>query len=233
MTWEEIVTMKNIVVENTRAARTASLIRLFHSIYNKNKQKAMEYNKLEVTVIQDTSWERALNAARRTAGKGELHKEPSDGWKIKSLMAEHSQIKLVEFRISFKSLRQWVGVHLLRHPFVLPFIHSQREDRRKLGCSRDELPQGSLNDQDFYMNAQTLINISRKRLCSCASKETREAWQAVKDRIAELDPVMARFMVRNCIYRGFCPEMNCCGFVNTEQFRKELEEYRGIYIKRD
>lgn len=186
-----------------------------------------------VEVTQDTSWNRALNAARRTVGKPELEKEPSEKWKIMSLMSEHSQIKLVEYRIAFGNLRQWVGVHLLRHPFTLPFIHSQREDRRKLNCSRDELPQGSLNDQDFYMNAQTLINISRKRLCSCASKETREAWQAVKDRIAEKDPVMARFMVRNCIYRGFCPERECCGFVNTEQFRKELEEYRGTYNKRD
>lgn len=181
---------------------------------------------LEVKVTQETSWKRALNAARRTVGKNELDKEPSDEWKANSLMAEHSQIKLVEYKIQFKSLRQWVGVHLLRHGFTLPFIHSQREDRRKLNCSRDDLPQGSLNDQDFYVNAQTLINISRKRLCNCASPETREAWEAVKDKIKEIDPIMARFMVRNCIYRGFCPEMHCCGFVNTTVFKNELNEYR-------
>lgn len=184
---------------------------------------------MEVTVTQETSWKRALNAARRTVGKEPLDKEPSDEFKYYSLMSEHSHIKLVEWLISFKSLKQWVGVHLLRHLFILPFIHSQREDRRKLNCKRDDLPQGELNDQDFVVNAQSLINISRKRLCNRASRETREAWQAVKDKIKEQDPVMAHFMVPNCVYRGFCPEApkNCCGFVTTERFKEELAKYRS------
>ena len=182
--------------------------------------------KTEVTVIQETTWKRALNAARRTIGKEPIDKEPSDNWKAKVLLAEHSPIKLVEYLISYKQLRQWVGVHLLRHGFMLPFIHSQREDRRKLDCSRDELPQGTPNDQDFVVNAQTLKNISRKRLCNCASKETREAWQMVKDKIREFDPVMADKMVRNCVYCGFCPELECCGYVNTEAYKIELERYR-------
>ena len=179
-----------------------------------------------VEVIQETPWKRALNAARRTAGKEPIDKEPSDNWKAGVLLAEHSPIKLVEYLIAFKNLRQWTGVHILRHEFTLPFIHTQRGDRRKLNCDRDELPQGEPNDQDFVVNAQTLKNISRKRLCTCASKETREAWQMVKDKIREFDPVMADKMVRNCVYCGFCPELNCCGFVNTEEYKKELEAYR-------
>ena len=179
-----------------------------------------------VTVIQETPWKRALNAARRTIGKEPIDKEPSNNWKASVLLAEHSPIKLVEYLISYKSLRQWVGVHLLRHSFMLPFIHSQREDRRKLDCDRDELPQGTPNDQDFVVNAQTLKNISRKRLCTCASKETREAWQMVKDEIRKFDPVMADKMVRNCVYCGFCPELKSCGFVNTKQYQEELEAYR-------
>jgi hypothetical protein len=179
-----------------------------------------------VDVVQETSWKRALNAARRTIGKEPIDKEPSDNWKAGVLLAEHSPIKLVEYLIAFKNLRQWTGVHILRHDFTLPFIHSQREDRRKLECDRDELPQGTPNDQDFVVNAQTLKNISRKRLCSCASKETREAWQMVKDKIREFDPVMADKMVRNCVYCGFCPELECCGYVNTEAYKDELERYR-------
>ena len=186
----------------------------------------MQNKEMSVSVIQETSWKRALNAARRTIGKEPIDKEPSDTWKAKVLLAEHSPIKLVEYLISFKDLRQWVGVHILRHDFTLPFIHTQREDRRELNCSRDELPQGEPNDQDFVVNAQTLINISRKRLCTCASLETRQAWNAVKDEIKTFDPVMADKMVRNCVYRGFCPEMNCCGYVNTKAFQEELETYR-------
>lgn len=186
----------------------------------------MKDKETTVEVIQETSWKRALNAARRTIGKEPLDKEPSKNWKAKVLLAEHSPIKLVEYNICFKNLRQWVGVHILRHDYTLPFIHTQREDRRKLNCSRDELPQGTPNDQDFVVNAQTLKNISRKRLCTCASKETREAWNMVKDEIAKQDEVMADKMVRNCVYCGFCPEMECCGFVNTPKFQEELEKYR-------
>ena len=201
---------------------------------------------MKVNVIQETPWSRALNAARRTIGKPPLNKEPSDNWRKMVIMAEHSPIKLVEYLISFKDLRQWVGVHLLRHEHMLPFIHSQRVDRREDIDSltervmsiieedvksdesfnkRDYLFQGEPNDQDFVVNAQTLINISRKRLCHCASKETIEAWVAVKAAIKEFDPIMASFMVPNCIYRGRCPEMNTCGYYKTDKFKKELDEY--------
>ena len=183
---------------------------------------------MEVKVTNETGWKRAMNAARRTVGKEPLDKDPSENFKLMSLFAEHSHIKLVEYLISFKALRQWVGVHILRHPFVLPFIHSQRPERRELDVPRDELPQGSLNDQDFVMNAQTLINVSRKRLCACASKETREAWKAVKEEIAKTEPNMAAVMVPNCIYRGFCPERESCGFWKTEKFKKELNDYRNL-----
>lgn len=183
---------------------------------------------MEVKVTMETSWKRALNAARRTVGKEPLDKEPSAAWKAKCLVAEHSQIKLVEYLISFKDLRQWVGVHLIRHEHLLPFIHSQRGDRRKLDIPRDELPQGTPNDQDFIANAQTLINISRKRLCRQASAETQEAWRAVRSEVEKVDPVMAMAMVPNCVYRGFCPELNCCGYCKTENFRKELDEYRKL-----
>ena len=204
---------------------------------------------MKVNVIQETPWSRALNAARRTIGKPPLNKEPSDNWRKMVIMAEHSPIKLVEYLISFKDLRQWVGVHLLRHEHMLPFIHSQRVDRREDIDSltekvmsiieedvksdesfnkRDYLFQGEPNDQDFVVNAQTLINISRKRLCHCASKETREAWVAVKEAIKEFDPIMASFMVPNCIYRGRCPEMNTCGYYKTDKFKKELNEYWNL-----
>ena len=204
---------------------------------------------MKVNVIQETPWSRALNAARRTIGKPPLNKEPSDNWRKMVIMAEHSPIKLVEYLISFKDLRQWVGVHLLRHEHMLPFIHSQRVDRREDIDSltervmsiieedvksdesfnkRDYLFQGEPNDQDFVVNAQTLINISRKRSCHCASKETREAWIAVKEAIKEFDPIMASFMVPNCIYRGRCPEMNTCGYYKTDKFKKELDEYWNL-----
>ena len=51
--------------------------------------------------------------------------------------------------------------------------------------------------------------------------------QKVKDEVAKTEPELASCMVRECVYRGFCPEMFPCGYSKTEQFKKELKEYRG------
>lgn len=182
-----------------------------------------------------TFWKRALNAARRTIGKKPLDKEPSNSWKAKMLLAEHSPIRLIEYEWTWSDIMQWVTTHLVRHhEGCEKFVHSQRGDRRAIleeynVSSRNELPQGATNDMDMTANAQALINISRKRLCNCASKETREAWKQVQDAIREVDPVMADKMVPECIYRGFCPEfMNPCGYANTEKYQQDLKRYRSI-----
>lgn len=121
-------------------------------------------------------------------------------------------------------------MHFARHhEGCEKFIHTQRGDRRKLDVPRDELPQGSLNDMDMVANAQALINISRKRLCSCASPETRTAWKQVKEAIRQIDPVMADKMVPECVYRGFCPEwIKNCGYCNSEKYKKERETYLKV-----
>lgn len=180
-----------------------------------------------------TLWKRALNAARRTIGKNPLDKEPSNSWKAKMLLAEHSPIRLIEYEWTWSDIMQWVTTHLVRHhEGCEKFVHSQRGDRRAIldeynASSRNELPQGATNDMDMTANAQALINISRKRLCNCASKETREAWKQVKEEVRKVDPVMADKMVPECIYRGFCPEfISSCGYVNTEKFKQELKKYR-------
>lgn len=178
---------------------------------------------------QVTPWKRVLNAARRTIGKAPLDKEPSDSWKAKMLLAEHSPIRLLEFDWVWDDIQQWITTHLVRHhEGCEKFVHSQRQDRRELGCSRDELPQGALNDMGMSANAQALINISRKRLCACASPETRESWKQVKEEVSKVDKVLADKMVPECLYRGFCPEfMHPCGYSKTEQFQKDLEKYRN------
>lgn len=178
---------------------------------------------------QVTPWRRALNAARRTMGKLSLDKEPSKSWEAKMLLAEHSPIRLVEYDWTWEDIMQWVTTHIVRHhEGCEKFVHSQRGDRRKLSIPRNELPQGTLNDMDMTANAQAIINISRKRLCSCASKETREAWKQVIEAIRKVDPVLADKCVPECLYRGFCPEfMNPCGYTKTPQYEKDLVKYRS------
>ena len=176
-------------------------------------------------------WIRVVNAARRTVGKKPINHEPSDSFKRKVLLAEHSPIRLLEYDFTWSDIQQWITVHYVRHhEGCEKFVHTQRTDRNdKLkGLNRDEIPQGLLNDMDMTCNAQAFINISRKRLCKgCASRETREAWELVIDYLKQIDPILAEKCVPECVYRGFCPEKDrCCGYVNTKEYKKRLKEYR-------
>ena len=94
--------------------------------------------------------------------------------------------------------------------------------------NRDELPQGAEIEMDIEANAQALINMSRKRLCSQASPETREVMVEMKKEVAKQDPIMAEAMVRECVYRGYCPEMWSCGYDKTEKFKEEVAAYRKV-----
>lgn len=183
------------------------------------------------------NWIRVVNAARRTVGKKPIDHEPSDKFKRKILLAEHSPIRLLEYDFTWEDIRMWVTTHIVRHhEGCEKFVHTQRTDRNEAlkTLSRDDLPQGLLNDMDMTCNAQAFINISRKRLCNCASKETREAWKLVIEYLKEVDPILAEKCVPECIYRGFCPEFdNCCGYCKTEKFKKDLEKYRSIETMND
>lgn len=169
-------------------------------------------------------WQDIKNATMNTIGKSK-GAYPDSEWKLKLIRSEHSPIRKMKISWRWKDLPYWVSVHFVRHKTGIEhFVSTQRTDRTNI--DRNELPQGSFVSHECEANAQALIFISRKRLCSCASPETRQAWQLVKDAVAEKEPELAQCMVRECVYRGFCPEMFGCGFDKTEQFQKELEAYR-------
>lgn len=180
-------------------------------------------------------WIRVVNAARRTVGKKPISKEPSSLFKRKMLLSEHSPIRLLEYDFTWEDIMQFVTTHLVRHhEGCEKFVHTQRGDRRDLlqeysVTERGKLPQGALNGMDMTCNAQSFINISRKRLCSCASKETREAWKLVIEYLREIDPILAEKCVPECLYRSFCPEFDkSCGYSKTDEFRRRLVQYHNI-----
>lgn len=81
------------------------------------------------------------------------------------------------------------------------------------------------------MNAEAIINMSRKRLCAKVSKETREIWEQVIAEIAKVDPDLAKFCVKPCVFSGgICREHKCCGFNKTELFTKQLNEYKKLFV---
>lgn len=81
------------------------------------------------------------------------------------------------------------------------------------------------------MNAEAIINMSKKRLCAKASKETREIWEQVIAEVAKVDPDLALFCVKPCVFSGgICREHKCCGFNKTDLFQKQLNEYKKLFV---
>lgn len=190
----------------------------------------MDYSKVKVTAKMATQWARAKECALATSGKSMVNL-PDDEWERKLLACEHSPIRMVEYDIRIEGVPQWVTVHIVRHFLGCEkFVHTQRTDRNSsIGCDRDDLPQGEINDMTFVANAQALINISKRRLCRQASPETRFVWGKVRDAIAEVDPVMARFMVPMCVYWGMCGEPEPCGYAMTDGYDKERRSWYELH----
>lgn len=175
----------------------------------------------------EDNWQDVKDSTMNTIGKT-TGTYPTSEWKRKLLMSEHSPIRRIKFYWRWKDLKYWVSVHLVRHKIGIEhWVTTQRTDRT--GIDRNDLPQGSLVNHAAEADAQALINISRRRLCNCASKETREAWQKVKEKIAESEPELAACMVRECVYRnGLCPEMFSCKYNKSDEFKEELKNYTNF-----
>lgn len=175
------------------------------------------------------TWRDVADCARTTIGMADGEKEPSAKWKKQILLAEHSPIRTLVFNWKWVDLPYWVAMHLVRHSVgITHFVSTQRTDRT--GVKREDLQQGALVQHRVEANAQAVITISRKRLCTQASTETRQAWKAVVEAIRTEQPEVASCCVPECVYRGFCPEMKPCGWINSTDAQKQIAEYRDVYL---
>ena len=78
----------------------------------------------------------------------------------------------------------------------------------------------------LLVNAQSLIDMAKLRLCTQAHRETVEVFKKIKSEIEKIDPALASMMVRKCVYRGgLCGEQRCCGFNRSSAFVKEMAAY--------
>lgn len=153
-------------------------------------------------------WQEVVDDSRFTVGKEPLGKEPSEDFKKRILIAEHSTIRSISVKWVWESMKHWVTVHWVRHKWE-KFVRTQRSDRT--GIDRDELRQDEPQDFTGEANAQHLIDTWRKRLCYMASDETRQYAEDFKMALHEVEPEIADVLVPNCIYRCGCPEMQGCG----------------------
>ena len=173
---------------------------------------------MEVKVNRLVSWDEALNAARITVNKDPESIAPSNKFIEKIIIAEHSPIRIVQFSLYWPKIKSWVATHILRHHVgTIPYVGTQRSDRT--GVNRSELNQDTEVPFLLIANVQSLINISRKRLCLLASKETTDAWYYALEELHTIDRLIYNRLARECVYRGFCPEIKCCGFVHSPAYK--------------
>lgn len=179
--------------------------------------------KVEILGIKGT-WREVADAARTTVGLPPGEGEPSAKWKRQILLAEHSPIRKLIVKWRWYDLPYWVSVHFVRHKIGIEhWVRTQRTDRT--GIDRNNLPQRALVTHECEANAQAIINISRKRLCKQAAKETREAWKAFLRELKQYLPELVEVCAPECIYRGFCPELKSCGFVGTGGYFTQRCDY--------
>lgn len=168
---------------------------------------------MEIKIERKTSWSDVRDAARATMWRLPDGKEPDSEWKRKILLARHSPIEALVFKVMMKDIPYWVSVHLVRHKVgITHWVSSQRDDRHENEVPRAEMPQGALVTHTMQINAQALIAVSKKRLCNLAAKETRSIWHAVCCEMYKVDTEMAWAMRPECDWcGGYCPEMRGCG----------------------
>lgn len=156
-------------------------------------------------------WVEIKNECRNTVNKKPTSNIPSEEFKTKLLMSEHSPIRLLEIKWRWDNIKSWIATHYARHWLGWDkWIGTQRTDRT--GRDRNKITQDACVPMHIKANAQALINVSRYRLCYQASDETREYMEDLKVSIKEVEPELSNVLVPNCIYRHGCPEFTCCGF---------------------
>lgn len=118
---------------------------------------------------------------------------------------EHSPMRTQLFWVEMFKIPTFVSVHLVRHNVgVTHFVQSNRHNA-------DLVDRNTPINHAMLINAQALVNMSRKRLCRKSAKATQDVWRLVKYEIERIDLALAERMVTDCIYRGECHELKPCG----------------------
>ena len=158
-----------------------------------------------------TDWLDVKNKCRTTVNQISSAERPNDNFKLNLLISEHSPIRLLRIAWNWPKIKYWLSTEFSRHHIGWEkWISTQRDDRTSI--DRNKSPQDTLVTMDVEANAQSLINVSRFRLCHCAHPEARRKMEELKREIHKVEPQIADVMQPNCIYRSGCPEFNSCGW---------------------
>ena len=122
---------------------------------------------------------------------------------------EHSPMRTQMFTVEMLGIPTFVSTHFRTHSQgITHFVKSLREDR----CGTGDEGRWTLTNHGMFLNAQSLINLARKRLCYKSHDETVRVMKAVRREVEEVDSLLALYMVRECEYRKGCHEDVSCGY---------------------
>lgn len=176
-------------------------------------------------------WKKIKSACMTTISKEAGDKEPSHEWKRRLLLAEHSPIRRGTISWKWSTIPYAISTHFVRHhEGVEKWVGTSRADRTEIK-DRSQRSQMDCVPMEMEANIQALINISAKRLCTCADPTTIAYWKSVLKEIKQYDEDIYWACVPQCIRCGGCPEYKSCGFY--EHFAKNLSiEEQTNMIKR-
>lgn len=136
---------------------------------------------------------------------------PSSTLLTRMLGARHSPIRVLNYAFYIEDIPSNISTHLARHVHALPCISTLRNDRQGR-MDGDKAPRDTPIDMIYYMNAEELMTIANKRLCTKASAKTREAVRMMCDEAVKVTPELAQWLVPMCEYHGgVCHEIDSCG----------------------
>ena len=95
--------------------------------------------------------------------------------------------------------------------------------------ARQVLPNATKTNITMSINLRELMHVSNLRLCTRASLEIRQLFQAIKKEVEQKDERLASLLVPSCEVHGFCVEHKCCGRKpKLEEIKEGYEKYKGL-----
>ena len=95
----------------------------------------------------------------------------------------------------------YVSVHFARHVHAQPYIRSQRNDRQN-EYDRNAARQDAEVSMIWDMNAEELMTVANKRLCSKADPNTRQIVCEMCEAVREVCPEIYELLIPACLYNG-------------------------------
>ena len=193
----------------------------------------MDKEKIKARVTDfDIDWMKIKSACMTTISK-EAGKEPTQEWKRRLLLCEHSPIRRGTISWKFDEIPYCISTHFVRHhEGVEKWVGTERADRTEIK-DRSQRSQMDMVPMEMEANIQAIINISRKRLCTSAEPLTIKYWKAVLEAIKEYDEDIYWACVPECVRCGGCPEYNSCGYYDNLMKDAEPEEQRVLKLRYD